>query len=200
MNREARIAILSGVTNQAAYLLRENTGTSGVVQTAQTAVATLAAHDIPHLIVGGVAVQEHGYPRVTIDVDIVVPDVLEAVEFLTADLSGPFARVKGCEDRVEDRRNGVRVDLLPAGKVLKRGCKVPFPQPTKTTDKLQIVKLEELLSLKLDSSAHSPLRRLRDKTDVVELILRRKLPRDLAVAPAVRELYLKTWDALQAEA
>ena len=180
-------------------MLRENTGTSGVVQTAQTAVATLAVHDIPHLIVGGVAVQEHGYPRVTVDVDIVVPDVLEAVEFLTADLSGPFARVKGCEDRVEDRRNGVQVDLLPAGKVLKRGCKVPFPQPTKATEQLQVVGLEQLLSLKLDSPAHSPLRRLRDKTDVVELILRRKLPRDLAVAPAVRSLYLETWDALQAE-
>jgi len=39
------------VTNQAAYVLRENTGTSGIVQTAQTAVATLAAHYIPHLIV-----------------------------------------------------------------------------------------------------------------------------------------------------
>ena len=180
-------------------MLRENTGTSGVVQTARAAVAALAAHDIPHLIVGGIAVQEHGYPRVTIDVDIVVPDVLEAVEFLTADLSGPFARVRGCEDRVEDQRNGVHVDLLPAGKVLKRGCKVPFPQPTEVTEKLQIVKLEALLSLKLDSSAHSPLRRLRDKTDVVELILRRKLSRNLQVAPAVRTLYVKTWDALQAE-
>ena len=200
MNREARNATFPDVMNQAAYLLRENTGTSGVVQTARTAVAALAAHDIPHLIVGGIAVQEHGYPRVTIDVDIVVPDVLEAVDFLTADLSGPFARVKGCEDRVEDRRNGVQVDLLPAGKVLKRGCKVPFPQPTRTTEKPQIVGLEELLSLKLDSSAHSPLHRLRDKTDVVELILRRKLPRDLPVAPAARALYLETWDALQAEA
>jgi len=191
--------MLSGVTKQAAYVLRENTGTSGVVQTAEDAVAALAAHDIPHLIVGGVAVQEHGYPRVTIDVDIVVPDVLEAVEFLTADLSGPFTRVKGCEDRVEDRRNSVAVDLLPAGRVLKRGCKVPFPQPVSATARLQIIKLEDLVSLKLDSAAHSPLHRLRDKTDVVELILRRKLPRDLPVAPAVRPLYRETWDALQAE-
>ena len=54
------------MTSQAAYLLRENTRTSGVVQTAQAAAAALAAHDIPHLIVGGIAVQEHGYPRVTI--------------------------------------------------------------------------------------------------------------------------------------
>jgi len=180
-------------------MLRENTGTSGVVQTARDAAAVLADHEIAHLIVGGIAVQEHGYPRVTIDVDIVVPDVLEAVEFLTADLTGPFVRVPGCEDRVEDRRNGVHVDLLPAGRVLKRGCKVPFPQPTKTTAQLQIAGLSELISLKLDSSAHSPLRRLRDKTDVVELILRRKLPRDLEVAPEVRHLYLDMWDRLQAE-
>jgi hypothetical protein len=41
--------------------------------------------------------------------------------------------------------------------------------------------------------------RLSQVSDVVELILRRKLPRDLAVAPAVRSLYLQTWDALQAE-
>jgi hypothetical protein len=200
LNRDGEHARLSKVTNRDAYVLRENTGTSGVVQTAQAAVTALADHDIPHLIVGGIAVQEHGYPRVTIDVDIVVPDVLEAVEFLTADLSGPFARVAGCEDRVEDRRNGVFVDLLPAGRVLKRGCKVPFPHPAKTTEKLQIVKLEELISLKLDSWANSPSKRLRDKADVTELILRGKLPRALAVAAVVLPLYLETWDALQAEA
>ncbi len=187
------------MTNQAAYLLRENTGTSGVVESARAAVAVLAERDIPHLIVGGLAVQEHGYPRVTINVDIVVPDVLDAVEFLTASLTGPFYRVHGVDDRVVDRRNGVMIDLLPAGKVLRRGCKVPFPQPGKVTEELQIVKLEELISLKLDSWAGSPVRRHKDKTDVIELIARRKLPRDLAVAPAVRAHYLETWDALQAE-
>jgi hypothetical protein len=51
----------------------------------------------------------------------------------------------------------------------------------------------------LDSWLNSPLRRLRDKTDVIELISRRNLPRDLAVAPAVRDLYREIWDALQAE-
>jgi hypothetical protein len=182
-----------------AYILRENTGTTGVVQTARTVAAVLAEHDIPHLIVGGIAVQEQGYPRVTIDVDIVVPDVIEAVGWLTADLTGPFARVKGCHDRLEDRRNGVMVDLLPAGRVLKQGCRIPFPKPTKAVEDLQVVSLEELVSLKLDSSAGSPLRRHKDKTDVIELITRRKLPRDLAVNPDVRALYVETWDALQAE-
>lgn len=185
--------------NQAAYILRENTGTSGLVESARAAVALLAEHDIPHLIVGGLAVQEYGYPRVTIDVDIVVPDVLEAVEFLTANLNGPFFRVPEFQDRVEDRRNGVLIDLLPAGKVLKRGCKVPFPEPAKVAEQFQFISLEELISLKLDSSAGSPIRRHKDKSDVIELIKYRKLPRDLAVNPAVRTLYIETWDALKAE-
>lgn len=187
------------MTDQAAYILRENTGTSGIVESARTAAAVLAEHDIPHLIVGGLAVQEHGYPRVTIDVDIVVPDVQEAVEFLTASLTGPFYRVPDVDDRVEDRRNGVHIDLLPAGKVLRRGCKVPFPQPGKVTEQIQLVSLEDLISLKLDSWAGSPTRRLKDKSDVVELIKYRKLPRDLAINPAVRALYVETWDALRNE-
>jgi hypothetical protein len=33
----------------------------------------------------------------------------------------------------------------------------------------------------------------------VELITRRQLPRDLAVAQTVQQLYHETWDGLQAE-
>jgi hypothetical protein len=185
--------------NGDADILREGTGTSGVLESARTAAALLAEHDIPHLIVGGLAVQEHGYPRVTIDVDIVVPDVLEAVEVLTASLTGPFYRLPEAADRLEDRRTHTFIDLLPAGRVVKPGCKVPFPQPSQAAEGLQIATLEQLLSLKLDSWSNSPLKRLRDKTDVVELILRRKLPRDLAISPVVRPLYEEIWDALAGE-
>lgn len=187
------------VTDQDAYLLRENTGTTGLVRTAQAVAEVLAHWDLPHLIVGGLAVQEHGYPRVTVDVDVVVPDVLGAQELLTADLRGPFARVPGVEGRLLDRRNQVNVGLLPAGKVLKQGCKVPFPNPVTVADHLQIVGLPDLISLKLDSWNGSPLRRIKDRADVVELITRRRLPRELDVAIAVRDLYLQLWDDLKAE-
>ena len=82
---------------------------------------------------------------------------------------------------------------------MKRGCKVPFPQPGQSAEHLQFVSLEDLVSLKLDSWANSPAKRLRDKADVIELILRRKLPRDLRVAEAIQQLYLETWDAVQSE-
>jgi hypothetical protein len=185
--------------NQAACILRENTGTTGIVDTARTAVSVLAQYDIPHLIVGGLAVQEYGYARVTIDVDIVVPDVLEAVEFLTASLTGPFYKVHEIHSRVEDRRNSVEIDLLPAGGILKRGCKVPFPDVKTVAETLQIISLEDLISLKLDSWSNSPNYRHKDKTDVIELIKHRKLPRDLPVNPAIQQLYLETWDALRTE-
>jgi hypothetical protein len=185
--------------DQDAYMLREATGTSGVLEAARTAAGRLADHLIPHLIVGGIAVQEYGYPRVTIDVDLVVPDRLDALEILTADVTGPLVRLRGLEDRITDTRSGTAIDLLEAGRVLKRGCQVPFPLPTVVSDFLQIVPLEKLISLKLDSWSNSPLHRLKDKADVVEIILRRKLPRDLAVDAVVRQLYLETWDGLQAE-
>jgi len=81
-------------------LLRENTGTTGWEQTARAAAETLAILTFSPRR-GGLAVQEHGYPRLTLDVDIVVPDVLEAVEFLTAVVSGHLhgARSGGPPDR-----------------------------------------------------------------------------------------------------
>lgn len=182
-----------------AHILREQTGTSGLEQTVRAAVALLADHDIPHLIAGGLAVQEHGYFRVTLDADIIVPDPAEAVEFLTGDLSGPFARVPECEDTLEDKRTGIQINFLPATGVVKAACRVPFPQPTQVSATPQFVPLEMLLSLKLDSWHNSPARRARDKGDVVELILKRKLPRDFAVEAAVRPLYERLWDELAAE-
>ena len=185
--------------NPGAYILRENTGTSGLEQTLRSAVAILAHFDVPHWVVGDLAVQEHGYFRVTLNADIVVPDVLEAVEFLTADLTGPFIRYQGCEDTVQDKRNGALLNFLPAGRVLKPGCQVPFPEPNEVWEDPRFVSLEKLISLKLDSWSNSPNRRHKDKSDVIELIKELHLPRAFGVDEAVRHLYHETWDGLAAE-
>lgn len=101
--------------------------------------------------------------------------------------------------RLRDRTNGVFVDVLPAGRVLQRGCHVPFPTPEEVSEEPRFVTLEQLISLKLDSWAGAPTRRSRDKTDVVELIAARKLPRTLRLHRAVQGHYEEIWDALQSE-
>lgn len=184
---------------QGAYVLRENTGTSGLERTLRDAVWVLANHQIPHLVAGGLAVQEYGYFRVTLDVDLIVPDIFDAREILLADISGPFLPIEGFLDRVRDRRNDARVDLLPAERVYKAGCRVPFPMPQDVIDTPKFVTLEKLISLKLDSWSNNRNRRLKDKADVIELIKELNLPRDFAADPPVRELYIETWDALQSE-
>jgi hypothetical protein len=151
------------VTDPGAYLLRETTGTKHVAETLRRAVEVLAHWDIPHYVVGGLALQEHGYYWVTVDVDIVVPAVLEACEFLTADLTGPFERVPEQQGRLRDRTNGVLVDLLPAQRVLQRGCYVPFPTPEEVSPLPHFITLEQLISLKLDSWQGSPARRSRTR-------------------------------------
>ena len=185
--------------NSGAYVLRENTGTNGLERTVRSAVTILANHSIPHLIAGGLAVQEHGYFRVTLDADIIVPDVLEAVEWLTADLSGPFEKVHGIEDTVRDKLNHVQINFLPAGRSLRSPCKVPFPLPNQVSEAPLFVSVEKLISLKLDSWINTPTGRLKDKADVIELIKVRNLSRDLKVDHPVQDLYIEIWDALKSE-
>src|SRR5438067_999774 len=178
-----------------AMTLWEGTGTA-VAQAAHAVSGLLSDHGIANLIAGGLAVQLHGYPRMTVDVDIVVPDVQQAHDFLVANgykasAAQPMA--------VIDPIRRVKIDLLPSGKCLKGECEVPFPELEKSDAVMKPVALETLISLKLDSWKHSPTRRMRDKADVAELIMRNELPRDLKVHRAAKDEYLALWDALAAE-
>jgi hypothetical protein len=187
------------MASDGAQFLRDATGTAGLDQTLRDALSVLTNHLVPHLVAGGLAVQEHGFHRVTLDVDLIVPDVVDAVELLTTDLSGPFVRYPRCEDTVRDKRNGVLINFLPAGRAYKSSCKVPFPPPTTVSDIPQFVSLPKLISLKLDSWFSNQTRRLKDKADVIELIKALNIPRELEVDAAVQHLYRETWDALQSE-
>jgi hypothetical protein len=178
-----------------ALALWEGTGTA-VAHAAQMVSGLLTDHGIPNLMAGGLAVQLHGYPRTTVAVDIVVPDVEKAHAFLVANGYQASARQPLA---VVDPTRRVKIDLLPAGKCLRADCEVPFPELPKTGAIMQPVTLETLISLKLDSWKHSQARRIKDRADVAELIMRNELPRDLKVHRAVSEEYLALWDALAAE-
>lgn len=166
-----------------------------VPETAQRATAILNQAGIPTLVGGGLAVQIHGYSRLTVDAKIIVPDILAAQRLL---LEHGYSASLRALSGVIDPHSKVRVALLPGGGCLTSRCPVAFPMPTEAAH--VFLSLPDLISVKLGSFVASPARRTKDKADVVELIIRNNLSRDIeGIHPAVQDLYFETWDAIEAE-
>lgn len=170
--------------------IRESAG--GFDKTLQKVVKTFKLFSIPHYICGGFAIQEYGYARFTIDIDIIVPDVPFALEKL---MMNGFKKNQGSNMTVKDRETGIEIDLLPGGKKLDPGP-LTLPIPTEVTDYPNVLTIEKLISMKLSTYLGMGVSRLKDLADVVELIKINNLPRMLAVEEPVKELYQKTWDEL----
>jgi hypothetical protein len=178
--------------HEQAEFLRESSGSTNIEKTLIKAVKVLALFHIPHYVCGGFAVQEHGYPRFTVDVDIIVPDVQLARDKLC--MNG-FKENPGSKMTVMDRETKVEVDLLPGGGKLDPGP-LTFPVPTHVSSEPQILTLQSLISSKLSTYIGRGIDRVQDYADVVELIKVNHLPRDYDVDVKVRELYQKLWDEL----
>jgi hypothetical protein len=178
-----------------AEFLRESSGSTNIKATLLKALKVLKLFKIPHYVCGGFAVQEHGYPRFTVDVDIIVPDVPFAREKLA--MNG-FKANPGSKMTVTDRETKVEIDMLPGGGKVGPGP-VSFPMPTKVSEKPQIVALHDLISLKLSSYMGSPIDRAQDYADAIKLIQANHTSRELSVDAKVRELYHSVWDQIHAK-
>ncbi|MGA7410304.1 MAG: hypothetical protein WBW33_07450 [Bryobacteraceae bacterium] len=175
-----------------AEFLRESSGSTNIEKTLLKALKVFKLFNIPHYVCGGFAVQEHGYPRFTVDVDIIVPDVELAKEKLA--MNG-FRENPGSRMTLTDRETKVEVDLRPGGNKVDPGP-LTLPMPTLVSDQPQILKLEHLISSKLSTHIGRGVQRAQDYADVVKLIGANDLPRDYNVDTKVQELYLKLWDEL----
>jgi hypothetical protein len=174
-----------------AEFMRESSG-SNIEKSLLKAVKVLALFHIPHYVCGGFAVQEHGYPRFTVDVDIIVPDVDFAREKLA--MNG-FQQNPGSKMTVTDRETRVEIDLLPGGSKLDPGP-LTFPVPTHVADEPQVLTLQDLISLKLSTYIGRGVHRIQDYADVVKLIEANLLPRGYDVDAKVRDAYQKAWDEI----
>ena len=183
---------MSAAFQDKAAFLRESCGSTNIQTTLLRAVKVLRLFGIPHLVRGGYAVQEHGYARFTVDVDIIVPDVEVAIEKLR--LNG-FRTNPGSTMTVTDRETKVEVDLLPGGRRVDSGP-LTLPMPTTVSDEPQLLTLNALISAKLSTWLGRGMVRSRDQSDVVELIQANSLPRDFPVAPPVQSEYQRIWDEL----
>jgi hypothetical protein len=130
--------------HEKAEFLRESSGSTNIESTLLKAVKVLALFHIPHYVCGGFAVQEHGYPRLTVDVDVIVPDVEIARDKLC--MNG-FTENPGSRMAVTDRETRVEVDLRPGGKKVDPGP-LTFPMPKHVSETPQILTLDKLISSK----------------------------------------------------
>jgi hypothetical protein len=73
---------------------------------------------------------------------------------------------------------------------------VLLPVPSQISDRPQFIDIAGLVTQKIGAYLNNPLERVKDKADVVELIKRAQLPRDLSVQAEVRAEYLQVWDGL----
>jgi hypothetical protein len=179
-----------------AKLIRKVSASTALTRTLRRAVSALADRGIPSLVVGGYAVQEHGYARFTSDVGLIVPDVAAARAALS--ING-FRENPGSTMTVTDRLTKVEVDLLPGGKSVGPGP-LMLPNPKEVSANPQIVDLKTLIEIKLSSYLGSPESRLRDRADVGALIQSNKIEREVKLHLAVSDLFLEVWDRLHAEA
>lgn len=205
---------MSEAEHLAALLLNDNTwrrksvrfvqealGCTPLLATAEKVARALADAGIPHVFVGGLAVQQHGYVRNTLDVDVVVSDVDAACDLLAAngftENPGPGGfRWPHIKVVMTDKANGVDVDVMPAGAKVGKGG-LPMPQPERAEATPQYADAATLVSLKLSSCMAEPDNRAKDRGDVAELI-KAGLPQDLPVDSSVKAEYVRFWNSLHA--
>jgi hypothetical protein len=177
-------------------------GESEVFTTLRRFASRLDDLGIPYAVVGALALEAHGYRRLTVDVDILVtPASLCAIHDQLSGLGylPPFAGSK----QLRDTATGVRIEFLVTGGYPGDGRPKPvaFPDPREVTvsrDGIKYIDLPPLLNLKLASGMTNP-GRLKDLADVQEVIRGLNLPSTFSdqLDPYVRPTFLDLWAAVQ---
>jgi hypothetical protein len=177
-------------------------GRGRVHQTTNRICALLTTHGIPYAIIGGMAMNAHGYVRVTTDLDLLTTE--EALGEIHEKIVGHGfePHEPGARRRLRDMATGVRIDLITTGRYPGDGKPkaVIFPDPRSCSveiDGHNVIRLERLVELKLAAGA-SPSR-IHDLADAQVLTQVLNLPRTLGdqLDPSVRDEYYRLWDASQ---
>lgn len=169
-------------------------------EVAQTCHQLLEEAEIPHAIVGGVAVCLHGYPRNTVDLDLLVrgEDGQRLREVLK---DAGFAWIpRDAEFRSE---SDIPVQFWIAGERAGKGSEIRLPDPDSARcvtikEGLPVLSLARLIEAKLACGSGSLRRTHKDFADVVELIVANRLGAGFArflhksVRATYRELVSRT--------
>ena len=174
-----------------------------VYDTLRRLVEELNEQGLDYALIGGMALVAHGYRRFTEDVDILMtPETLQAFRerFMGR---GYLPAFTGATKSFRDTRTGVKIEVVTTGEYPGDGKPKPvvFPDPIDARfqrEGLWLITLEKLIELKSASGLSAP-HRLRDLSDVQELIARLKLPPEFAekIDESVRDEYRRLWQNAQ---
>jgi hypothetical protein len=198
--RNADPALKSGFLEGLEFTGRFHVGDSPVHAALATLVERLESLSIPYAIVGALALNEYGYVRATVDVDV-LPTTEGLSRFKSRWLGRGYVERFAGSRGVRDTEHGVPIDFLMTGDYPgdEKPKDVRFPDPAVEGvrgPKVTLLPLERLLELKLASGLSAP-HRLRDLADVLDVIRVRNLGEDVAerLAPSVRAKYRELWCA-----
>ena len=177
-------------------------GKGAIHQTLRRIARRLNELGIPYAVAGGLSLFAHGYQRFTKDVDLLV--TREGLRKIHKEMEGlGYIPVFRGSKNLQDTESRVNVEFLVAGQFPGDGKKKPvaFPDPDSAAveiDGIKYLNLRTLVELKL-ASGMTNSGRLRDVTDVMELVRILNLPGDFSeqLAPFVRQKYLEVWQSVR---
>lgn len=147
----------------------------GMVKDALSKLARdLDANEIDYAVIGAIALNQHGFQRFTIDIDVILTS--DGLRDFNEKLVGLGYRpaFEGAVKMFRTTAENVPVEIITAGEFPGDGLPKPiaFPDPADFVieiDGVKTITLEKLIELKLASGMTAP-DRLKDLADVQELI------------------------------
>jgi hypothetical protein len=177
-------------------------GEADVQKALEKLTRTLDAHRIPYAIIGALALNEIGYQRVTVDVDVLLTTEGLAA-FKAAHLGRGYVEKFPGSRGLRDPEFGVDIDVVLAGAYPGDGRPKPvtFPDPSTAAARgarIALLPLPTLIELKLASGMTAP-HRLKDLADVIEVVRVLTLSEEFSTSlhPYVRHKYVELWRAAQ---
>ncbi len=164
--------------------------------------ADLDRNDIEYVVIGAVALNQHGYRRFTEDIDLLLSK--KGLEDFRARLVGLGYRpaFEGAKKKFRTTDENIPVEIITSGEFPGDGLPKPveFPDPAAfavVIDGVKTVTLEKLIELKLTSGMTAG-DRLKDLADVQELIKLKGLDEGFAdkLSEFVRGKYIELHNAV----